>query len=82
MIERLSKNAGKLNSSGIISETNADMYMHLSISYDTCKYCYYIISWNTVSAFLFLHTTNPNKIRNSVHLPDWSQYELRECILY
>lgn len=46
---------GKLISAGIVSETDADMYMNFSIFYDTCKYCYYIISWNTVSAFS-LHT--------------------------
>ena len=40
----------------IISEADADMYMNFSISYDTCKYCDYIISWNTVSDFCFLHT--------------------------
>lgn len=55
MIEHLSKNAGKLISAGIISEIDADMYMNFSIFYDTCKYCDYIISWNTVSAFC-LHT--------------------------
>jgi len=47
---------GKLNSARIISEADADMYMNFSISYDTCKYCDYIISWNTVSDFCFLHT--------------------------
>lgn len=46
---------GKLISAGIVSETDADMYMNFSIFYDTCKYCYYIIYWNTVSAFS-LHT--------------------------
>lgn len=45
------KNAGKLISAEIISETDADMYMNISIFYDTCEYCDYIISWNTVSAF-------------------------------
>ena len=44
MIECLSKNAGKLISAGIISETDADMYMNISIFYDTCEYCDYIIS--------------------------------------
>lgn len=43
---------GKLNSVRIISETNADMYMNVSIFYDICKYCDYIISWNTVSCIL------------------------------
>ena len=47
---------GKLNSARIISEADADMYMNFSISYDTCKYCDYIIFWNTVSDFCFLHT--------------------------
>lgn len=55
MIERLSKTAGKPISARIISKTDADIYMNFSISYGTCKYCNYIISWNTVSAFLSLH---------------------------
>lgn len=72
MIERLSKNAGKLISAGIISETDADVYTYgfFSIFYDTFEYCDDIFSWNTVSASCSLHCTNPNKIRNSVHLLD------------
>ncbi len=54
---------GKLNSDESISETDTDIYMNFSISYDTCKYCDYIISWNTVSAFFPAFCSYTNKCR-------------------
>lgn len=72
---------GKLTSARIISKTDADMYMSFSISYDICKYCDYIISWNTVSAFCSIYATQffVNFVIYLMHV-DVIQIVLRTCL--